>query len=37
MKAIEIKKYGAPEVMTVVDIPVPKPKANEALLKISVA
>lgn len=37
MKAIEIKQYGGPEVMTVVDIPVPKPKANEALLKIGVA
>ena len=37
MKAIEIKQYGGPDVMTLVDIPVPKPKANEALLKIGVA
>ena len=37
MKAIQIKQYGAPEVMTLIDIPVPKPKANEALVKISVA
>lgn len=37
MKAIQIKQYGAPEVMTLIDMPVPKPKANEALVKISVA
>ncbi len=35
MKAIQIKESGGPEVMTLVDIPVPKPKANEALVKIT--
>ena len=37
MKAIYIKESGGPEVMTLVDIPVPKPKANEALVKIVAA
>lgn len=37
MKAIQIKESGGPEVMTLVDIPVPKPKANEALVKITAA
>ena len=37
MKAIQVKECGAPEVMTLVDIPVPKPKANEALVKITAA
>ena len=37
MKAIQIKENGGPEVMTLVDIPVPKPKANEALVKITAA
>ncbi len=34
MKAIQVQKTGGPEVLTLVDIPVPKPKANEALIKI---
>jgi NADPH2:quinone reductase len=37
MKAIQVKECGAPEVMTLVDIPVPKAKANEALVKITAA
>ncbi len=37
MKAIQIKECGGPEVMAVVDLPVPKPKANEALVKIKAA
>ncbi|HWX55449.1 MAG TPA: quinone oxidoreductase [Verrucomicrobiae bacterium] len=35
MKAIQISKTGGPEALTLVDIPVPKPKPNEALVKIS--
>lgn len=37
MKAIQVPKTGGPEVLTVVDIPVPKPKPNEAVVKISAA
>lgn len=35
MKAIQVQKTGGPEVLTLVDLPVPKPKANEALVKIA--
>jgi NADPH2:quinone reductase len=35
MKAIQVQKTGGPEVLTLVDVPVPKPKANEALVKIA--
>ena len=35
MKAIQVQKTGGPEVLTLVDRPVPRPKPNEALLKIS--
>src|SRR5579862_255144 len=35
MKAIQIQKTGGPEVLTLIDVPVPKPKPNEALVKIS--
>src|SRR5215467_14645112 len=35
MKAIQVQKTGGPEVLTLVDLPVPKPKPNEALVKIS--
>src|SRR5438309_2453631 len=35
MKAIQVQKTGGPEVLTVVDLPVPKPKANEAVVKIA--
>ena len=34
MKAIQLQKTGGPEVLTLVDLPVPKPKANEALVQI---
>jgi NADPH2:quinone reductase len=37
MKAIQIQKSGGPEVLTFVDIPAPKPKPNEAVVKISAA
>ena len=35
MKAIQAQKTGGPEVLTLVDLPVPKPKANEAVVKIA--
>jgi NADPH2:quinone reductase len=37
MKAIQIKQTGGPEVMELVDLPVPQPKPNEAVVKISAA
>jgi NADPH:quinone reductase len=37
MKAIEIKQTGGPEVMELVDLPVPQPKSNEAVVKIAAA
>jgi NADPH2:quinone reductase len=35
MRAIQVKKPGGPEVLTVADLPVPKPKANEVVVKIA--
>ena len=35
MKAIQIQKTGGPEALTLMDLPVPKPKANEAVVKIA--
>jgi NADPH2:quinone reductase len=35
MRAIQVQKTGGPEVLTLVDLPVPKPKANEAVVKIA--
>jgi NADPH2:quinone reductase len=35
MKAIQVAKTGGPEVLTLTDIPTPKPKPNEVLVKIS--
>jgi NADPH:quinone reductase len=37
MKAIQIKKPGGPEALELVDIPVPQPKPNEAVVKIAAA
>lgn len=37
MKAIRVQHTGGPEVMELVDVPVPQPKAAEALVKVSVA
>ena len=37
MKAIQVSKTGGPEVLTFIDIPAPKPKANEVIVKISAA
>ena len=34
MKAIQVAQTGGPEMLTLVDLPVPKPKPNEALVKI---
>jgi len=35
MKAILVQKHGGPEVLTLSEIPTPKPKPNEAVVKIS--
>jgi NADPH2:quinone reductase len=35
MKAIQVQKTGGPEVLTFVDLPVPTPKPNEAVVKIA--
>ncbi|HKD81147.1 MAG TPA: quinone oxidoreductase [Candidatus Angelobacter sp.] len=35
MKAIQVQKPGGPEVLQLVDLPVPKPKANETIVKIA--
>jgi NADPH2:quinone reductase len=37
MKAIQVKQPGGPEAMEVVDLPVPQPKANEAVVKLTAA
>ncbi len=37
MKAIQITQTGGPEVMNFVDVPVPRPKPNEALVQIKAA
>ncbi len=35
MKAIQVKQPGGPEAMELVELPVPQPKANEAVVKLS--
>jgi NADPH2:quinone reductase len=35
MKAIQIKQVGGPEAMEVVEMPVPQPKPNEAVVKLA--
>jgi NADPH:quinone reductase len=37
MKAIQVQKTGGPEVLTFVDIAIPRPKPNEALVKVGAA
>jgi NADPH:quinone reductase len=37
MKAIEVRKTGGPEVLALVDRPIPRPKPNEALVQITAA
>src|SRR6202162_6011769 len=35
MKAIQVKQTGGPEAMELADLPVPQPKANEAVVKLA--
>ena len=35
MKAIQVKQVGGPEVMELAELPVPQPKANEAVVKLA--
>jgi NADPH2:quinone reductase len=35
MKAIQVKQAGGPEAMELVELPVPQPKANEAVVKLA--
>jgi NADPH:quinone reductase len=35
MKAIQVKQLGGPEVMELVELPIPQPKANEAVVKLA--
>ena len=35
MKAIQVRHAGGPEVMQLVDLPVPQLKRNEALVKVA--
>jgi len=37
MKAIQVKQPGGPDAMEVVELPVPQPKANEAVVKLVAA
>jgi NADPH:quinone reductase len=37
MKAIQVKQFGGPEVLEFVELPVPQPKPNEAVVKIAAA
>src|SRR6185369_13188794 len=37
MKAIQVARVGAPEVLTLVEVPVPDPKSNEVLVQIKAA
>lgn len=37
MKAIQISEVGGPEALTLVDLPVPKAKENEAVVQIKAA
>lgn len=37
MKAIQIQKFGGPEVLTLADLEIPKPKSNEAVVQIKAA
>jgi NADPH2:quinone reductase len=37
MKAIQVSQTGGPEVLTLVDLPIPTPKPNEAIVQIKAA
>ena len=35
MKAIQVPRYGGPEVLQLVDLPIPEPKPNEIVVKVA--
>jgi len=35
MQAIQVKQTGGPEAMELVELPVPEPKASEAVVKLT--
>jgi len=37
MKAIQVKQTGGPDALQLVDLPVPQPKSNEAVVKVAAA
>src|SRR5260370_6672593 len=37
MKAIQVSQVGGPEALTLVDLPIPEPKSNEAIVQIKAA
>src|ERR1700704_5215110 len=37
MKAIQVKQVGGPDMMELVELPVPQPKPNEAVVKLAAA
>ena len=37
MNAIQVSQVGGPEVLKVVDLPIPEPKPNEAVVRIKAA
>ena len=37
MKAIQVSKVGGPEALALIDLPIPEPKPNEAVVQIKVA
>src|SRR5205823_322703 len=37
MKAIQVSKVGGPEALALVDLPIPEPKPNEAVVQIKAA
>lgn len=37
MKAIQVQKYGGPEVLTLVDLDIPKPNPNQAIVQVKAA
>jgi NADPH2:quinone reductase len=37
MKAIQVKQPGGPDAMELADLPIPQPKANEAIVKLAAA
>jgi len=37
MNAIQVSQVGGPEVLRLVDVPIPEPKPNEALVQIKAA